>query len=100
MLASLHVLGDMLCIYTGALKHLKSRYTTVIKLCVSPPGKDEAPLKLQPSQALETPVWWFAPFLDHSSFGNEATQTMMAMAQADYFHTDKLKIGLLQVSQS
>ncbi|KAL6764111.1 hypothetical protein V8C86DRAFT_25528 [Haematococcus lacustris] len=45
----------------------------------------------------QRPIWWFAPFLDSSSFGAEATQLLLSLVQAGLLQLDKAMISLLQV---
>ena len=49
------------------------------------------------SPRLKLPVWWFAPFLDYSSFGSEATTFLTSLLKYDLIEASKIWIGLLQV---
>ncbi len=46
---------------------------------------------------LRLPIWWYAPFLDSSSFGNEATALIQSLLHTGLAEPSKMWISLLQV---
>lgn len=57
-------------------------------------------VKQQPDMSVQTPLHWFAPYLDASSFGAEATQLLTSMLDAKLLKPGRVKIGLLQVKRN
>ncbi|GLC73421.1 hypothetical protein PLESTF_001373600 [Pleodorina starrii] len=66
-----------------------------------PPDTVHEPPDLQASQLeadrpIDAAVWWFAPFLDHSSFGAEASGYVLSLLRQGLVAGGRLHIGLLQ----
>lgn len=61
-------------------------------------GSVDVPQQFVP--AVDADVWWFAPFLDHSSFGVEAAGYVLSLLREQLIPNHMLHIGLLQVGDA